>query len=137
MTLLEDLLVQQARVVSVSPTATVRDAAKAMAGADCGSVMVMEGARVVGIFTERDLMKRVLLHDLDLDRVPVATVMTSELVFATARDGVAAALQSMQEHHIRHLPVMDGSELVGVLSIRDLIHESLEDMRAYIACSEG
>ncbi len=106
MTLLKDLLARQLRIVSVPPTATVLDAAKAMGEANCGSTIVMDGKRPAGIFTERDLMTRVLLQSLDVDQVRVADVMTTDLVVAKPGDSIGAAILLMHKHHIRHLPVM-------------------------------
>ena len=138
MTLLQDLLPHEPRIVSVPTTATVRDAARAMTDANCGSTIVMEGERLAGIFTERDLMKRVLLEDRDVNQVQVADVMTAELVVAEAGNSVGTAILLMRRHHIRHLPVMDeGGTLIGVLSIRDLIREEVQEMRDYIARCEG
>ena len=138
MTLLKDLLAREPRIVSVPPTATVLDAVKAMAEANCGSTIVMDGERPAGIFTERDLMKRVLLQDRDVDQVQVAVVMTTDLVVAKPGDSVGTAILLMDKHHIRHLPVMDeGGTVLGVLSIRDLIREEVKEMRDYIARREG
>ncbi len=138
MTLLKDLLAREPRIVSVPATATVLDAVKAMAEANCGSTIVMDGERPAGIFTERDVMKRVLLQGVDVDQVQVAVVMTADLVVAKPGDSVGTAILLMGKHHIRHLPVMDeGGTVLGVLSIRDLIREEVKEMRDYIAHREG
>ncbi len=138
MTLLGDLLPREPRIVSVPPTATALDAAKAMGEANCGSTIVMDGKRPAGIFTERDLMMRVLLEGRDVDQVQVADVMTSDLVVAKPGDSIGAAILLMHKHHIRHLPVMGkGGALLGVLSFRDLIIEEVKEMRDYIAHREG
>ena len=138
MTLLGDLLPRELRVVSVRPTATVLDAAKAMVEANCGSAIVMDGERPAGIFTERDLMKRVILQGRDVNQVQVADVMTAVLVVANSGDSVGTAILLMRKYHIRHLPVMDeGGTLLGVMSIRDLIREEVKEMRDYIARREG
>lgn len=138
MTILKDLLASEPRIVQVPPTATVRDAVKAMADADCGSTIVMEDGRPIGIFTERDLVKRVIPQRGDLDRTPVKEVMSSDLVVASPGDLVGSAILLMHKHRIRHLPIVDeGGILRGVLSIRDLIRESVREMRDYIAREEG
>lgn len=138
MTLLENLLADKPRVVFVTPTATVLDAAKAMVEANCGSTMVMDGKRPAGIFTERDLMKWVARQQGRADQVPVAEVMTTDLVFAKPGDSVSTAILLMRKHHIRHLPVRnEAGTLFGVLSIRDLIREEVKEMRDYIAHREG
>jgi CBS domain-containing protein len=138
MTELNKLVGQQKRVVSISPQATVRDAAKAMAEANVGAAAIMQGTTLVGLFTERDVLKRVLLCNLDVDEVLIEDVMTRELICAELGHTTSDARLLMQRHHIRHLPVLDATgQLVGVLSIRDLIHEEVREMRDYIAMHEG
>ena len=137
MTLLKDLVARQERVVSVSPMAAVRDAAKAMAEANVGAVAIMDGGQLIGLFTERDLLRRVLLQNLDVDKVQVSAVMTKDLVTARPDDNAATAAKLMREHHIRHLPVVDEDTLLGILSIRDLIREEVQELRDYIAQRDG
>lgn len=138
MTQLQELVGRQRRVVSISVQATVRDAAKAMAEANVGAAAIMEGSKIVGLFTERDVLKRVLLRNLDVDQVAVGEVMTRELICAEEGQDVHDARFLMTRHHIRHLPVLDPrGGLVGVLSIRDLVAAEVEEMRDYIALSEG
>ena len=138
MTKLEDLVGRQKRVVSISAQATVRDAAKAMAEANVGAAAIMDGRHLVGLFTERDVLKRVLLANLDVDAVAVGEVMTRELICTGTRQDIHDARLLMTRHHIRHLPVLDEQGgLVGVLSIRDLMEAQAEEMRNYITLSEG
>jgi len=136
MTRLQDLVGRQKRVVSISAMATVRDAAKAMAEANVGAAAIMDGRKLVGLFTERDVLKRVLLANLDVDAVAVGDVMTRELICTEAAQGIGDARFLMTRHHIRHLPVLDAQgELLGVLSIRDLVDAEVEEMRDYITLS--
>ncbi|MFK5954942.1 MAG: CBS domain-containing protein [Planctomycetota bacterium] len=138
MTELNNLVGKQKRVVSISPQATVRDAAKAMAEANVGAAAIMDGTKLVGLFTERDVLKRVLLQNLNVDKVCVEDVMTRELICAEIGHTTSDARFLMRRHHIRHLPVLDAvGQLVGVLSIRDLIHDEVREMRDYIAMHEG
>ncbi len=138
MTVLKDLLAAEPKIVSVSPTASVLDAVTAMVNANCGSVVIMDGDQVAGIFTERDLMKWVIRQEGAADQMQVAELMTRDLLIAKPSDGVSSAILMMRKHHIRHLPVMEeGGPLLGVLSIRDLIREEVREMRDYIALSEG
>jgi len=138
MTELNNLLGKQKRVVSISPHATVRDAAKSMAEANVGAAAIMDGTKLVGLFTERDVLKRVLLQNLNVDEVRVEDVMTRELICAEVGQTTSDARFLMQRHHIRHLPVLDAvGQLVGVLSIRDLIRDEVREMRDYIAMHEG
>lgn len=132
MTTLEDLLGANPKIVSVAPDASVRDAAKAMGSANVGCVVILEQGRLVGLFTERDVLKRVLLRDLKVDEVRVSEVMTRQIVTARPEQTAAEARFIMRQFHIRHLPVVgaDGA-LVGVLSLRDLLRdETLEARRA-------
>ena len=138
MTLLKDLVNRQRRVVSISAKATVRDAAKAMAEANVGCAAIVQGRRLIGLFTERDVLKRVLLRNLDVDETVVESVMTTAIVCAQSTQRARDASLLMQRHHIRHLPVLDGEGLlVGVLSIRDLIQDEVEEMRDYLALADG
>jgi CBS domain-containing protein len=138
MTELENLIGKQKRVVSISHHVTVRDAAKAMAEANVGAAAIMDGTKLVGLFTERDVLKRVLLHNLDVDEVLVRDVMTRELICAELGQNTNDARFLMRRHHIRHLPVLDvKGNLAGVLSIRDLIEDEVREMRDYIAQAEG
>ena len=138
MTKLKELVGQQQRVVSISSRATVRDASKAMAEANVGCAAIMEGSKLIGIFTERDILKRVLLQNLDVDQVIIDEVMTKDIICSGDDQSANDARILMERHHIRHLPVLkeDGS-LLGVLSIRDLIFDHVAEMRDYIKMHEG
>lgn len=138
MTLLKDLVNRQRRVVSISAKATVRDAAKAMAEANVGCAAIVQGRRLIGLFTERDVLKRVLLRNLDVDETVVESVMTTAIVCAQAEQDAGHARVLMNRHHIRHLPVLDSEGLlIGVLSIRDLVQDEVDEMRDYLALSDG
>jgi CBS domain-containing protein len=138
MNTLHDLLGKQERVVFVDASATVREAAKAMAQSNVGCTAIMDGKRLIGLFTERDVLKRVLLLDKNVDEIVVGDVMTREVVVAQENQSVLDAHLLMKRHHIRHLPVLDSeSLLVGVLSIRDLLIDEMADLRRYIALVDG
>ena len=138
MALLRELLGRQERVVTTQHDLSVREAAKEMARANVGCVAVLEGELLVGIFTERDILKRVLLADLVTDDVQVSEVMTREIVTADPDQDVRTAQLLMREHHIRHLPVVDSDgRLLGVLSIRDLISNEMDEIRRYLHLEEG
>ena len=116
----------------------MRPAAEAMAYANGGCAPVMEKERLGGLFTELDVLKRVLMTDLDVDEVRVEDVMTHEIVTAGADADVRLARLTMRDRHIRHLPILesDGS-LLGVLSIRDLIREEMEEVKRYLHLEES
>ncbi len=134
MTQLNELAARQNRVVSISDRATVRDASKAMAEANVGACAILEGDKIVGLFTERDVLKRVLLKNLHTDDVLVKDVMTTEIITAAHDMPARSALHLITTQEIRHLPVLDADgKLLAVLSIRDLILDQVEEMKDYIA----
>jgi len=94
-----------------------------------GAIAVLDAGRLVGVFSERDLMARVVATGLDPDHTPVANVMTKELIVADAGDGVGDALQKMNDRKCRHLPVVRSGKLIGMLSIRDLLQIDDENQR--------
>ena len=103
----------------VTPTMTVGEAVAIMAQHRVGSVLVMEGAQLVGIFTERDTV-RSLSHSHDAPAHAVSSWMTPEPMTVTPDSSTDDALKTMLDHNFRHLPVMEGAEVVGIVSIRDL-----------------
>ncbi|HYS55046.1 MAG TPA: CBS domain-containing protein [Thermoanaerobaculia bacterium] len=100
---------------------SVRDAAKMMSEKNVGAVAVLDSGRLVGIFSERDLMKRVVAAGLNPEKTTVANVMTKDLVVGKPTDDINAALQKMHSVGCRHLPVVDSGNLVGMVSLRDLL----------------
>ena len=110
-------------VLSLGPLASVRDAACAMTRANCGSVLIIDGAGpMVGILTERDLMTRVLAKGLDADATPVTQVMTRNPRCVAPATKVADAVVIMIERGFRHLPVLgEGGRVLGVFSARDAL----------------
>ena len=103
----------------VTPTTTVGEAVALMAQHRIGSTLVMEGTRLVGIFTERDTV-RALSQSYDAPSHEVSSWMTPDPMTVTPSDSSEEALKTMLDHNFRHLPVVEGDEVVGVVSIRDL-----------------
>jgi CBS domain-containing protein len=116
-------------LIHANPSDNVRDVARMMSDRNVGAIAVLDAGRLVGVFSERDLMARVVATGLDPDGTPVANVMTKELVVADAGDHVDAALQKMYDCKCRHLPVVRGGKLIGMLSIRDLLQVDDETNR--------
>ena len=112
---------------TVNPSESVRRAVQVMVSHDVGSVPVVDGDRVVGIFTERDVMKRVVANELDADSTAVGTVMSTQLVLANSDESYEACLRRMQESHVRHLIVLDQNRMSGVVSLRDLMAVDLSE----------
>lgn len=108
----------------------VRTAASRMADANIGAAAVVDSGRLTGIFSERDLMARVVAKGLNPDDTPVALVMSKELVVAEPRENLDEALKKMHAIHARHLPVVEDGQLVGMISLRDLLEVDDEAQRA-------
>jgi len=119
-------------VVSVEVSDTVLEAVRQMDEANTGAVVVLERNRLVGIFTERDLMRRVVLKGRDVSATSVAEVMTRDLLFSQPAESGEEAMAKMTRHRCRHLPVVDGERLVGVISIGDLMKEISDEQSVEI-----
>jgi CBS domain-containing protein len=117
--------VMSTRVVSVEPTMSVQDAIASMVDAGIGSVAVCEGPRLVGILTERDVLK-VAATRRDFDLLIVGEVMTRQLVTASPDTLLLDAARSMGERRIRHMPVCEGENLIGMVGIRDVLRGLVE-----------
>ena len=105
----------------IEPSVTVRSAAQKMAEKNIGAVAVVERGKLAGIFSERDIMARVVAKGLNPDDTLVDAVMSKELLVAAPEDELDHALQKMYSIHARHLPVVENGKLVGMVSIRDLL----------------
>jgi CBS domain-containing protein len=105
--------------ITESPAESLRNAAALMWKRQTGSLLIMDGDKVAGIVTERDLMKAVARGD-DLDATPLSAVMTRQLVTVEPDTSVAEAARHMATRWIRHLPVMSDGQLIGMVSQRDL-----------------
>jgi len=108
-------------VLNVSAQATVKEAVEAMCARRVGSVLICDGLQCAGIFTERDLMNRVILGGLDPATTSVVSVMTADVACIEPGTPASEAMAIMTERRCRHLPVIDGGELAGVISIGDLV----------------
>ena len=118
---------------------SVADVARRMADLHVGAILVLSGQKLRGVFSERDLMKRVVVEQRDPARTPVGEVMTKEVATIDDTASIEEAMEAMQTHSCRHLPVMCGPQVTGFLSMRDLMNfelvrktEELHHMRAYI-----
>jgi len=118
--------ISRKHVLSLGPNASVREAAGVMTRANCGSVLVMEPPdRLLGILTERDLMTRVLARGVDPERTTVREVMTPNPICVPPEMPVSDALCLMLERGFRHLPLLSGSRILGVFSVRDALPREL------------
>lgn len=117
---------------TVTPQTSVGQAIERMNERRIGSVLVMDGERLVGIFTERDVLTRVVPGRLDPDKTPVAEVMTRQLVTITPVRTVQEAMMVVTDTRHRHLPVVEGEKVVGMVSIGDLTRWIVRDQQRTI-----
>lgn len=112
--------------VTASTTTTVKEAARLMRQHNIGALMVVDGKKLVGVFTERDGLFRVLAEALDGQTTQLSTVMTANPQTISPDLGFTAALQMMHEGGYRHLPVVEDGRLLGIVSVRDALGPELE-----------
>jgi len=110
-------------------TESVRDVARRMAEWNVGAIAIVDGGKLVGVFSERDLMTRVVAAGLDPDATPIGTVMTKNIGVAEPVENIDDALGKMYSLKCRHLPVVDSGKLIGMLSLRDLLQIDDEHQR--------
>ena len=119
-------------VWSIAPNATVFDAIQLMADKNVGALPVLENGKLVGIISERDYTRKVILKGKSSKETPVRDIMTLELVTAHPGDSISQCMQVMTEKRVRHLPVMEGVEMVGLVSIGDLVRRIISAQTATI-----
>jgi CBS domain-containing protein len=128
-----ELLEEKGREVrSIGPDATVYDALKLMADQEIGSLVVLEGGRAAGIITERDYARSVILKGRASKDTRVREIMTSRPVCATPDQTAEECMAVMTEKRVRHLPVIEGDELVGLVSIGDLVKSIISEQQFII-----
>jgi signal-transduction protein with cAMP-binding, CBS, and nucleotidyltransferase domain len=116
-------------VVSCRPEEDVLSVARRMCDASVGAIVVLEGDALVGIFSERDLMTRVVVAHRDPADTPVSAVMTRDVHTAAIEDRVDACEEKMRRAGCRHLPVLAKGRVIGMISMRDLLRDELEEER--------
>ena len=119
-------------VHAIAPDAPVLDAIKKMAEQRIGALLVMEAERVVGIVTERDYARKVVLMGRSSRETPVRDIMTGDVMYVRPADSSEDCMALMTEKRLRHLPVMDGDRLVGLVSIGDLVKEVISEQKFII-----
>lgn len=127
---IDSILAEKGReVISIRPEGSVTEAVQLMSRRRVGAVLVCEGERCAGIFTERDLMNRVVLTGRDPASTPVAEVMTPEVACVEPSTSAAEAMAIMTERRCRHLPVVEGGKVTGIVSIGDLVRRESRNQR--------
>ena len=129
MTTVRQMLARGGAVHSVSPATTVLDALRIMADRNIGAVLVMDGDSLAGIFTERDYARKVVLQGKNSKDTPIGQVMTLRLVTIDPTWTAGQCMALMDEQHIRHLPVLEGGKVAGVISIRDANRAVVEEQQ--------
>ncbi len=119
-------------VVSVSPSSTVLDALQVMADKEIGAVIVIDDGHLVGIFSERDYARKVVLQNKSSKDTPVREIMTDKVVCVRPEQTIEDCMGLMTDKRIRHLPVMEHKKVVGVISIGDVVKEMLSEKELII-----
>jgi CBS domain-containing protein len=113
--------------ITVSSLMPVADAARIMAAHHISAVPITDGGRLVGIFTERDVLTRIVATGRNPASTPVGEVMSSTLIVASINESYETCLERMRQAHIRHLIVLDNDRMAGIVSMRDLMAVDLDD----------
>jgi CBS domain-containing protein len=124
-------------IFSVSPDATVFEAIELMANKNVGALLVLGDGRLLGMISERDYTRKVMLRGKRSRETQVREIMSSDLTIATSREPIENCLRTMTDKRIRHLPVVDGETLRGVISIGDLVKWVIASQSAAIAHLES
>jgi CBS domain-containing protein len=114
-------LIENRPLVHVAMTDNVGDVARRMREKNVGAVAVLDGGKLVGIFSERDVVTRVVAENRDAAMTPIGVVMTKDLIVADPGDAIDDAVEKMVAGNCRHLPIVKGGNLLGMISIRDLL----------------
>jgi CBS domain-containing protein len=117
---------------TTTPAASVFDAVKLMAEKNIGSLLVMEGRAVVGLITERDYARKIVLMARSSKETPVREIMTSPVMYVRPDQTSEECMALMTENRVRHLPVMDDGTLIGVISIGDLVKDVISEQKFII-----
>ena len=138
---IRDLLNKKGKeVYHVSPDTTVYEAISKMSEYDVGALLVLEDDRLCGLISERDYRNKVILKGRTSKDTPVGDIMSTKLITITPKDSVENCMHLMTDKRVRHLPVMDDDQVVGVISIGDIVKsiidkqkEEIEDLKGYIS----
>lgn len=129
---------------SISPEATVFEAIQLMADKNVGAVLVTENEKLVGIISERDYARKVVLKGKASRTAKVKEILSSHVIHVSPEQTIEECMRLMTDHHIRHLPVLEGEKIVGVVSIGDLVnwiitaqHTTISQLQTYIAGYPG
>jgi CBS domain-containing protein len=125
------------QIIRLDPEQTVYEALKTMAEFDVGALMVFDGQRLAGILSERDYARKGILRGHLSKDTAVRDIMTSPVVSATPRHTVDECMNLMSDRHFRHLPIVEGEDVVGIISIGDLVRWVISGHERHIQALEG
>jgi CBS domain-containing protein len=142
---ISEILGQKGSTVwSISPNATVYEAIQLMADKNVGAVLVTENDKLVGIISERDYTRKVVLKGKSSKTATVKEILSSHIIQVSPSHTVEDCMRLMTDHHIRHLPVLEGEKVVGIISIGDLVnwiisaqHTAISQLQTYITGVPG
>ncbi|MBI5101286.1 MAG: CBS domain-containing protein [Nitrospirae bacterium] len=125
---------------TILPDTTAYDALRLMAENDVGALLVVRGSKLLGIFTERDYSRKVVLRGKSSKETPVSELMTESVYCVTPEDTTEHCMSIMDKSHVRHLPVLENGHLIGIVSIRDVVkmiiadrETTIKDLEQYIS----
>jgi CBS domain-containing protein len=115
------------QVWTVTPSTSVFDALKLMADQNLGAVVVMDGDEIAGIMTERDYARKVILHSKSSKETSVSEIMTDVILFVRPEQHIEECMSLMDAKRIRHLPVIEDGRLIGMISMRDVVRQMVDE----------
>ena len=134
MTTLRDVIHKKGgEIYSIQPDASIFEALKVMADKNTGALLVLADGKVEGILSERDCVRRVELHGRTVRETQVKDIMTSKVLYAQASQSLEECVAVMIDKNIRHLPVFEGEELIGLISARDALKEMVDQQKFVIS----
>ena len=120
------------QVLSVAPDIPVFEALEVMADKNVGALLVVEGERLVGVFSERDYARKVILKGKSSKDTPVREIMSSHVLYVRPEQTIEDCMALMTDKHVRHLPVLDQGKLIGVISIGDVVKALIDEQQFII-----
>jgi len=130
MYLVKDILSEKGyEVYKVGPEATVYEALKKMAGKNIGALLVVKDEQVVGVFSERDYARKIILRGKSSKDSSVGELLSERIFYVKPLTSTTECMQIMTDHRVRHLPVMDEDKIVGIVSIGDIVNKIIQDQK--------
>jgi len=120
------------QVWTIAPNASVFDALQLMAEKDVGALVVMENVDLVGVFSERDYARKFMLHEKSTEETQVQELMSSPVITVRSGMSIGACMAIMTNRHVRHLPVVEGEKVIGVVSIGDVVKAIIAEQQQVI-----